>query len=128
MPIEPTPILVVEDNLDVRTLLERVLVRLGYAPTLVASGAAGLQALENARYALLLTDLNLPDIAGGDLIRQARLLPYCPPIILMSGASYDQAERALGGESRVSLLPKPFSIAALRDILARALTPRRLAA
>ena len=128
MPIDSLSILVVEDNPDIRSLLDRILVRLGYAPTIVETGTAALDALEDARYDLILTDLNLPDIAGDDLIRRARQHPHCPPAILMSGESCDQAELALGEGSRVDVLAKPFSITALRDILNRALSPRRLAA
>src|SRR5699024_12666963 len=64
--------LVIEDDDDIRGLLEVILEQAGYAVTATATGAAGMEARAIQEPDLLLVDAGRPDGEGYVLVRQAR--------------------------------------------------------
>ena len=75
-------VLIVEDDADVRELLSRRFSRFGYRAVAVASGEAGLTALDGRRPCLAVVDLGLPGMSGWEFITrfQARTggsIPVC---------------------------------------------------
>ncbi|HYF63899.1 MAG TPA: response regulator [Herpetosiphonaceae bacterium] len=127
MPGDCKTILVVEDDPDIRAMLQLVLERAGYKATLVATGQAALHALEHGVYALLLTDLQLPDMSGADMLALARQRP-CPPAILMSGQSWESLEQDGWSLPIAGFLAKPFAITTLNELLGHVLAAPLLAA
>jgi PAS domain S-box-containing protein len=65
-------ILVVEDNPTNRLILASQLTSLGYSFDIAASGGEGMQYWKTNHYAIVLSDVNLPDISGVDLAEQIR--------------------------------------------------------
>src|SRR5258708_17420291 len=62
-------VLVIDDEADIRELLELSLVRMGLAVECAGTVAAAKQLLQSKRYDLCLTDMRLPDGDGLDLVR-----------------------------------------------------------
>src|SRR5882672_10250041 len=62
-------VLVIDDEADIRELLELSLVRMGLAVECAGTAAAAKQLLQSKRYDLCLTDMRLPDGDGLDLVR-----------------------------------------------------------
>ena len=128
MPSRSSSLLVVEDTVNIRLIVQIALERAGYTVTSVGTGSAAMQALATTPYALLLTDLHLPDMDGTDLIRQAQRLPDCPAVLVMSGTAW---EDGLGRDATlhdVAFLAKPFLFDDLLAAVAHALMPVRCAA
>lgn len=71
-PVEPIRILVVEDDDDSAALLVCLFERQGWGVDTVSSVAAARRAFGGAQYAVLVTDLHLPDGSGTDLLEEAR--------------------------------------------------------
>ena len=70
-------ILLIEDDPSIRRFLRATLVTQGYELLEAATGGEGLaQAFSRAPDVILL-DLGLPDMDGGDLLRQIRSTPGC---------------------------------------------------
>jgi two-component system cell cycle sensor histidine kinase/response regulator CckA len=117
-------ILLVEDELGVRRLTERVLRGAGYTVLSVGSGAEALRALEthDGFVDLLLTDVVMPVMNGPDLAR--RLLQRSPRtrVLFMSGYTDDAIVRHGVHAGHTQLLEKPFTVTdlthAVRDALA----------
>jgi CheY-like chemotaxis protein len=65
-------ILVVDDEPDARELVRATLTQCGAEVTEVASVRAALEALEGARFDVLVSDIAMPDEDGYSLIRQVR--------------------------------------------------------
>ena len=110
-------VLVVEDEDSTRQALAEILTLLGYAVTAVGSGEEARRLAAEQPFDLLLTDLMLPGISGGDL---AAGLQACWPdlrVVLMSGYAEDAAIRLASPTSPVRFLQKPFDM----DTLAREL-------
>ena len=113
----PATILVVDDDPTIRTLITRVLTRVGYQVQEAEDGLVALDQIAMTRPALILTDLMMPGMKGDALITQVMQDPDPIPCILMSAYHTD-----------VTLLPvpflsKPFAITDLEQLVAAALLP-----
>jgi two-component system KDP operon response regulator KdpE len=80
-------ILIVEDDEQLGRMLRIMLSQAGHAVTTAATGAEGLEFLDRLRFDLLLLDLNLPDIEGPALIKEAMESATGAPIIVISARS-----------------------------------------
>jgi two-component system, cell cycle response regulator DivK len=72
---EKTTILYVEDNLDNRVLVRRILMSENYAVLEAVNAADALNILKNARPDLILMDINMPDMDGYTLTSTIKLMP-----------------------------------------------------
>jgi two-component system sensor histidine kinase/response regulator len=118
------PILVVDDNLTNRRILEDSLLRWEMMPTVVAGARAAIEALQKAHASgaqlpLVLTDAHMPDIDGFglvEMIRQDPSLSSVRIVMLTSGGERGEAARCqkLGVAAYLS---KPFDRLELRDVL-----------
>ena len=110
-------ILVVDDDLDLRELLDRYLAGNGYRVTTVANGRQMRDILASHRVDLVVLDLMLPGDDGLTLCRNLRAnQPYDIPILMLT-ARGDEADRIVGLEMGADdYLPKPFNP---RELVAR---------
>ena len=104
-------ILLVDDDQDIRDLLDTYLSRAGFQVRTVADGAGFRQALDEMLSDLLILDVMLPDEDGFSLCRWVRQHPRMAQIpIIMLTASSDEADRVIGLELGADdYLGKPFS-------------------
>ena len=65
-------ILLIEDDMITRRLLERMLVKRGHEPTACASAELGLEALQSEFFPVLMVDIQLPGMSGLDFCRNVR--------------------------------------------------------
>lgn len=71
--IPDTPlVLVVDDSITVRRVVQRLLLREGYRVALAADGLQGLEALHRERPAVVLSDIEMPRMDGFDFLRNIR--------------------------------------------------------
>lgn len=92
-----------------------------------ASGFDALRLLPRSRFDLLITDINMPDINGLELIRFVRSSEHHKQIAVMiisTQASNRDRERGLQLGAN-GFLPKPFTPAALREAVAVSLAASR---
>jgi two-component system cell cycle sensor histidine kinase/response regulator CckA len=126
-------ILVVEDDPAVQSLTRRMLERQGYRVIVASNGAEALERVveRGAEFALVITDVVMPEMSGGELA--ARLAHTHPElrVMFMSGYTDDVIVRRGLLDASASFLQKPFTAASLgssvRDAL-DALDARELAA
>jgi two-component system chemotaxis response regulator CheY len=123
-------ILVVEDSASTRSFVRAIL----EDPTSAAlvgrleigeaqSGFDAMRLLPRARYDLIITDINMPDVNGLELIhfiRRSEQYRTTPLVIISTQATERDVERGrkLGADAYV---PKPFSPELLRETVARLL-------
>ena len=108
-------ILIVDDDVEIRTLLARYLEKNGARATAVADGRAMRQALDKGRFDLVVLDLMLPGDDGLTLCRELRAHSDIPVIMLT--ARGEETDRIVGLEMGADdYVPKPFSA---RELLAR---------
>jgi two-component system, chemotaxis family, chemotaxis protein CheY len=113
-------ILIVEDSATTRALIRAVIDELGEFETAeAASGFEALKMLPQQEYDLIVTDINMPDINGLELINFVRNNPryrHLPIIIVSTERSEEDKKRgmALGATAYVT---KPFKSGELQDII-----------
>lgn len=112
-------VLVVEDDVHIGRLVERILMREGYTVVRVMDVEGALDVLEAPETVdLLFTDVVLPGVrSGADLAAELRRRRPELPIILTTG--YDQSRIAdhPGLLDTVAFLPKPFTAVQVRDLV-----------
>jgi two-component system OmpR family response regulator len=118
-------VLVVDDDLDIRSLLRDYLEKNGYRVTAVGDGKAMWAAFDEARPDILVLDVMLPGTDGLTLCRDVRARSGIP--IIMLTARGEETDRIVGLEMGADdYLPKPFSprelLARIKSVLRRART------
>lgn len=108
--------LVIEDDDDIRRLLEVVLTQAGYSVAATDTGRGGLEAIEAQVPDLLLVDVGLPDIEGYEVVRRVR--DRVGGHIVMLSARSQEADVQLGIDAGADeYLTKPFRPRQLREQL-----------
>lgn len=119
-------ILIVEDSATTRALIRAVIDEIGDYETVEAeSGFEALKMLPQQAYDLIVTDINMPDINGLELINFVRNNPrynHLPIIIVSTERSEEDKKRgmALGATAYVT---KPFKSSELQEIIKKILVP-----
>jgi len=115
------PVLVVDDEENVRTFVCRVLAEAGYETLPAGDGAEALRVLGANPTAVraAVVDLTMPRVDGWELA--GRLSAAAPglPVLLMSGYTEAELGRREGRANVAGFLQKPFRAADLLDLLAR---------
>ncbi len=125
-------VLVVEDSSSMRALVRAMLEDAEFADahggvevSEASSGFDAMRLLPRGRFALVVTDINMPDINGLELIqfvRRSAHLKATPIVIISTQSTERDIERglALGANAFV---PKPFTKESLRETCARFFAP-----
>ena len=121
-------VLVVEDEDGAREGLKEILTMLGYEVAAVGSGAEAGRLPAQPPFELLLCDLMLPDVTGGDLAASLHKRWPALQVILMSGYTEDEVLRRGVAEGSLRFLQKPFDMASLARELRSALEERAASA
>jgi two-component system response regulator PilR (NtrC family) len=107
-------ILVVDDERSMRELLAIVLRREGYEVMLADNGRAAIDALEREPVDLLISDINMPDMSGVEVLRAAKRIDQdILGIMITAFASTDTAVEAMR-LGACDYLSKPFDIDLLK--------------
>jgi two-component system response regulator QseB len=111
-----TGVLVVEDDRELATLLDRLLTGEGYDVTVAADGHRALHLGLTGTFDMLLVDRGLPAIEGLDLIARLRAKGVQTPVLVLSarGTTQDRVDGLDAGAE--DYLAKPFEIV---ELLAR---------
>ena len=116
-------ILVVDDNEDMRDLMQRLLERAGYHVVLAADGQASLTQAKLRHPDLILMDLSLPNMDGWEAVRRLRKMPEfgsIPIIAVTAHVSPQEAVRAIAAGCTAHI-GKPFETRVLLQEVARLL-------
>ncbi len=126
--IQPSHILVIDDNEANRDLLSRRLTREGHTVSAAEDGEKGLALLGTAEFDLILLDLMMPGISGYEVLRRLKdsgRWRHVPVIMISALDEIDSIVRCieLGAED---YLPKPFNPVLLRARINATLEKKQL--
>lgn len=80
--MDAEPVLVVDDNPQIRRALRAILVPQGFVVMDARSGEEALELMRKERVALVLLDVNLPDMSGFETCREIRRTSQVPVIMI----------------------------------------------
>lgn len=117
-------ILIIEDDPDIRTMLQKMLERENYQVVTTSNGVEGVARFNREQFHLVITDLVMPEKEGIETISELKKLDPEVKIIAISGGghgglgNYLQMAKLFGAKYA---LAKPFDmttlLTAVRDVL-----------
>jgi DNA-binding response OmpR family regulator len=111
----PDHILVVEDDIFFRRLNTEVLLRSGYEVDTAADGAAAWEALQANRYNLLITEHEMPNLTGVELVKKLRAARMALPVVMAAGRLPTEELARNPSLQLAATLLKAFAVDALLD-------------
>ena len=126
MPTNSYKILVIDDDLSMRELLEHMLSKQYQHVVCAESGKKAISMLKKNNYDLLLCDIRLGDITGLDVLRASKA--QNPETVVIMISAYSSAETAVEAMNHgaYDYVPKPFNIEELEATVAKALELKTL--
>ena len=122
----PARILLVDDEPSIQKGLTPLLASRGYDVESATTGHAALRAFDQAPADLIVLDLGLPDLEGGEVCRRVRVSSQVP-IIVLSARGCDSDKIAALDQGADDYVTKPFSpeelLARIRVALRRVFDP-----
>jgi two-component system chemotaxis response regulator CheY len=120
------PILVVDDVHTMTRIVDAMLRKCGFsAIEQVHDAATALQRIKEQPFLFVLSDREMPDMTGIDLVRAVRAdakTAYVPFIMMSASNEPKDAEAAIAAGAN-TFITKPFSQTTLRDVIANLLRP-----
>jgi DNA-binding response OmpR family regulator len=110
-PASASRVLIVEDDLQLCTLVAEFLRDEGFVVDTAATGPEGLERIVQQPPTLVLLDIHLPGMPGWELVAHLRTRGIAVPIIVMTAAQ--DAPRWAREIGAISYIPKPVSLPAL---------------
>jgi two-component system, chemotaxis family, CheB/CheR fusion protein len=111
-------ILIVDDNVDAREALARLLEMAGHEVAQAGDGPGGLEAAARARPDVAIVDIGLPGMNGFDLGRRLRSATPYVRLIALTGYSHDEHRRQGDDVGFETYLVKPVTFETLQRALA----------
>jgi DNA-binding NtrC family response regulator len=122
----PKKALVVEDEMEIASLLTLLLARAGLDAAILSNGAEALACLQDEAkdYALVCSDIELPGASGWAVLEWVHTFQPALPIMLVSGVDDEDFLSEARRRGAVAAFRKPFSVNAIQRTLAE-IFPRR---
>jgi DNA-binding NtrC family response regulator len=121
-----TSVLVVEDDLKMRTALRIILEKEGYKVEAAETGESGLIKMRDQAFDLVVTDLKLPGIDGMDVLKGVKKVrPETTVIMITAYATVDSAVEAMK-EGAEDYIAKPFNLEEIRIVIRKAMEKQKL--
>jgi two-component system response regulator PilR (NtrC family) len=117
----PPHILVVDDELSMRELLELMLTQEGYRVSCVENGHQAISMIEKDDFDLLLCDIRLGDISGIDVLKASKKHNQHTVVIMISAYATTETAVEAMNEGAYDYVPKPFDNEELTSTIANAL-------
>jgi DNA-binding NtrC family response regulator len=113
--MQTAPILVVDDEPDMRLALSHALNRKGYDVDVAASGTEALTKFNRKDFGMVITDYKMPEMSGLELISQVKAIsPEVPVLMITAYGTINNAVEAMR-EGACDYILKPFSTDALNN-------------
>ena len=109
-------VLVVDDDEDMLIMMQHLLLAEGYVPLISPNAQNAMEIISHRNPAMVLLDLRMIGIDGGDICLQIKSDPYTcsiPVIILSANYNIESIAKECGADA---YLPKPFSLQKFKEV------------
>jgi type IV pilus assembly protein PilB len=104
----PAHLLILEDDADTQALLQLLLTKNGYVVTIAGDGIDALMSLGKQRFDLILSDVNMPNLDGIQLLEITRQKGLQLPVIFLTADSTEESELRCLELGAIDYLKKPI--------------------
>jgi DNA-binding NtrC family response regulator len=114
-------VLVVDDQQSMREMLSDLLAMMGLDARTVGSGEEALRELGNLEVDLVITDLNMPQMDGMQLMKRIKSAHPHLPVIVITGYGTFNTEKQVLSNGADGYIPKPCTINRVQETVNAAL-------
>ena len=114
-------VLVIDDERDMCTLIERVLCKKGLGVKSSTNPMDAVELIKSENFILLIVDLRMPEMDGIEFIKRARQAGFRNKCIVITAYPSIDALKEAGKQGVSDILIKPLNILELEDAVARAI-------
>ena len=119
-------LLIVDDDLSMREMLEVMLTSEGYRVACAEDGAKAIQMLSKKKYDLIISDIKMGTVGGLTVLREAKKQsPETVVIMISAFATTETAVEAMN-EGAYDYIPKPFNVDEVKQTIRNALERKTL--
>ena len=113
----PKRVLVVDDNPHMSTLLCEMLEVFDYKAVRANDGNQALQELDKAEFAMVISDMRMPNMSGMELLKEVKSRHPRLPVVLISGYSVSEIESHIDDVRPDGFLGKPLMMSDIERLL-----------
>ena len=114
-PMQGHPILVIDDEPEMRAALSHSLTRSGYAVEIASSGIEALEKFKDDKFGVVITDIKMPEMSGMQVLEKIKKIsPQMPVIMITAYGTIDNAVKAMK-QGASDYIIKPFSAEILEE-------------
>ncbi len=119
----PKTALIVDDSISIRQMVSFTLREGGFAVVEANNGQEGLERLDQGKFDVIITDLNMPIMDGITFIRQLRTRPASKytPVLMLTTESQDTRKQEGRAAGATGWIVKPFNPEKLLNVIAKVL-------
>ena len=110
-------LLVVDDDISYLNALKKILTKMGYAAEVAAGSEEALKILENEKFPLIITDLDMPGLDGVELCKQIKEINSKSIVYALSGYITEYDTENLEKSGFDGYLSKPAKIEVLKQAI-----------
>ncbi|MFH1374337.1 MAG: response regulator [bacterium] len=111
------PVLIVDDNPNMSSLLSDMLEVFDYPSVRASDGQQALEELQKQNFAMIISDLRMPNMTGLELLEKVKSQYPKLPVVLISGYSIAELETETEGCKPDGFLAKPFMMSDIERLL-----------
>ncbi len=119
-------LIIVDDEIEVGQVVTELLSSLGFNADSESSGKNALQQIRNGKYTFLITDINMPELNGIELIKKVKEEKLDISIIAMTGYDKDYAYMDVINAGANDFITKPFKIDEIEAKISRILIEKKI--
>jgi len=119
-------LLIVDDEIETREVVTRLLSKLGFNVDSVSNGKNALQELRNEKYTFLITDIKMPELNGIELIKMVKGENPDINIIAITGYDKDYTYMDVINAGANDFISKPFKIDEMEAKIRRILMEKEI--
>lgn len=117
-------LLIIDDEENIRRILQVAFEKAGYQVLTAESGAEALSVLEDRKADCVLTDVTMPGMTGYELLQRIRKNDAATPVVVMTAyGTIPQAVQAMRDGAH-EYITKPFDLDTLKKVVASAISDR----
>jgi DNA-binding NtrC family response regulator len=114
-------ILFVDDDPEMRSVVQEYFDQEGYLLSVADDGKAGLAMLSELQFDAIVTDLRMKEMDGLSFLKEIRQQDALTPVVLITAFGTIEAAVEAIKEGATNFIPKPFKMVALKTILDKAI-------
>jgi len=122
---ESALVLVIEDENNIRQVLDEILSTAGHKITLAASGEEGIELFKEQKPDIVITDLGMPGLSGWDVADRVKALNPLTPVILFTGWGVSPKQIKDHKQNVDRIISKPFNMEQILNLISELLAQRK---